>query len=139
MKRIDPIHHDGHGLNDRIEVYADERDHAKGGGASHNYRIAIDITGSRLAVESGCTGKTDETVATIQFQHGPRNEDDSKPGITEAALYAVLIDRLEAFQAGPFACSSNAHQLAHLRDALRLTRERVDERAERGVLGYNKV
>ena len=43
--------------------------------------------------------KTFDTVATIQFQRGPRNVEGSTPGITEAVLYAVLIDRLEGFQA----------------------------------------
>jgi hypothetical protein len=134
--RVEPRHHDGHGLNDRIEIYADDRDN---NGASHAYRIVIDITGSRLAIESGCTGKTDEPVARIQFQHGPRELDESTPGCTEAALYAVLIDRLESFQEGPFACHENAQQLEHLYAALALTKARADERASRGVLGKNET
>lgn len=119
MREID-IHHDGHGLNESLKVDADE---VGPGGASHYYRITI---GGDL-------------VATAQFQEGPRNVVGSTPGITEAALLAVLIDRLRGFQAGPYACEENRQQLTHLEAALALTRARADGRARRGVLGtYNK-
>ena len=74
-------------------------------------------------------------LARIQFQHGPRLADGSTPGITEAVLYAILIDRLEGFQAGPLACAANEEQLTHLRACLAAAKARADERAARGVLG----
>lgn len=123
-------HHDGHGLNESLTITHDDRD-PDGGGASHRYIIGYtgppDAAGYALGTQ----------VAYIQFQHGPRHAACSVPGVTEAALYAILIDRLEAFQAGAFACDANAAQLVHLRAALALTKARADERAARGVLGHN--
>lgn len=109
-------HHDGHGLNESILITADD---PGPGGASHNYVAAIDGV----------------PVATIQFQEGPRNEPGSHPGITEAALLAILIDHLRSFQAGPYACRENAIQITHLEETLHWTKARADARAKRGVLG----
>lgn len=113
-------HHDGHGLNDSIAIYADDRD-ANAGGASHEYECFIGA----------------EQVANIQFQHGARHEPTSTAGITEAVLLSILIDRLRDFQAGPFACRENAIQITHLEETLHWTRARADARAKRGVLGKN--
>jgi len=123
-------HHDGHGLNESLNIVCDDLDPA-GGGASHGYRVlyesAPDDAGNILACR----------VASIQFQHGPRNVEGSTVGVTEAVLYAILIDRMEAFQAGPFACPENDIQLHLLCECLALTKERADKRAARGVLGQN--
>lgn len=116
-------HHDGHGLNDSITVIADRQTN---GGASHRYVAIMPAS------------QTDPGVPTplhIQFQQGARNEPGSIPGVTEAVLLAILIDRLQGFQAGPFACTENDEQLVHLESALSATRRRADERAKRGVLG----
>lgn len=115
-------HHDGHGLNESIRITADVRDSLTGGNASHYYKLEID----------------GQSVGVLQFQHGSRNVAGSKPGVTEAALLTILIDRLEGFQAGPFACVENEQQLDLLRAALALTKMRADERARRGVLGRNE-
>ena len=112
------LHHDGHGLNEAIDITADP---IADGGASHNYEFKIG----------------DRVVGVIQFQKGPRNEIASTPGVTEAALLAVLIDRLQGFQAGPFACRENAIQLTKLEETLMWTKERANARARRGVLGQN--
>lgn len=119
-------HHDGHGLNDIITIGCDERD-PNSGGASHDYRLLIEVPGGTLK------------VGRIQFQHGPRKEPGSTPGVTEAALLAILIDRLEGFQAGPYRCRENAIMLTKLQECLHWTRHRADERARRGVLGKNEV
>jgi hypothetical protein len=118
MREID-IHHDGHGLNESIRLTADDADQS---GASHNYKLVIDGIG---------------LVAAIQFQKGPRNVEGSIPGATEAALYAVLIDRLRGFQVGPYSARENAIQLTKLEECLHWTKARADERAKRGVLGKN--
>lgn len=115
MRTID-LHHDGHGLNESIVIQADDKGP---GGASHLYTMVI----------SG------EEVASIQFQRGPRNTPGSTPGVTEAALLAVLIDRLQCFQAGEYACRENAIQITKLEEALHWARARADARAKRGVLG----
>jgi hypothetical protein len=118
-------HHDGFGLNDSIDLVSDE---IGPGGAAHAYeaRIRVDGREGRVSIH---------TVALAVFQKGPRNEPGSTPGITEAVLLEILIDRLEGFQAGQYACRQNADALEALimaRDYLRL---RARERASRGVLG----
>jgi hypothetical protein len=93
------------------------------GGASHNYVVTIG----------------DAIVADIRFQHGPRGVDGALTGCNDAALAAILIDRMACFQSGPFAHESNDRVLAHLRDALDILRSRTAERKARGVLGINKA
>lgn len=118
-------HHDGHGLNESLRILADE---TGPGGASHLYRVILD----KGVMEP-------KEVATIQFQEGPRNVEGSTPGITEAVLYSILMDRLQAFQAGPYPHPENAKQLQSLHEAMSSTKRRADERARRGVLGTNQV
>jgi hypothetical protein len=121
LERTLTAHHDGLGLNDLITLVCDAHD-PNSGGASHEYMATIG----------------DRTAARIAFQHGPRHEPGSTPGITDAVLLVVLIDRLEGFQAGPYACVENDEQLFHLRAALDATQSRARERATRGVLGKNQ-
>lgn len=116
-------HHDGHGLNESIVLQADAAD---GSGASHRYTAYIE--------QPEADGWQ---VASVQFQKGPRNVEGSIAGMTEAALLAILIDRLKGFQAGPYSCRENAIQLTHLEECLHWTKARADERARRGVLGHN--
>lgn len=116
--RVIDTHHDGHGLNESIVITTDTPDAS---GAAHSYDLFIG----------------DDSVGYIQFQKGPRNVKGSTPGVTEAALLAVLIDRLRGFQAGPYGCRENAIQLTHLEECLHWTKARADERAKRGVLGRN--
>lgn len=119
---MDPItqHHDGHGLNEAITIERDAPD-PNAGGASHQYTLFLN----------------NETMGRIQFQHGPRTLPTSTPGVTEGAVLAVLIDRVEAFQAGPYACEENDRVLYGLNIALEATKARATARAARGVLGTN--
>lgn len=121
-------HHDGFKLNSSIIVEA--VDEPGPGGARHEYRLSIKHAPDEAV---GYVGNAE--VATIQFQRGPRNEPGSLPGVTEGALLAVLIDRLQAFQAGEFKCEENRHTLRHLQEALHWTKARSRNRAARGVLG----
>jgi len=117
-KRSITEHHDGHGLNESIEIFTDAPDQS---GAAHDYNARIGVT----------------RVAAVQFQKGPRNVEGSVPGMTEAAVLAILIDRLRGFQAGPYSCRENAIQLTKLEEVLHWTKARADARAKRGVLGQN--
>jgi hypothetical protein len=120
LEREITTHHDGHGLNESLRIKADG---PGPGGASHHYQVDQQAkVGRRI-------------LADIQFQHGPRNEPDSTPGIVEAVLLAILQDRLSAFQAGPYACDENAEALRAIEEALGACKRRADARAERGVLG----
>lgn len=118
MRTID-THHDGHGLNESIFITSDAPDRS---GAAHCYKLEIGGLVSSF----------------INFQKGPRNEEGSTAGVTEAAILAVLIDRLRGFQAGPYSCRENAIQLTKLEEVLHWTKARADERAKRGVLGKNQ-
>jgi hypothetical protein len=102
----------------RIEV-VDEPGH---GGACHHYRITV--TGN-----PNVTSETD-----IHFQNGPIKEVGTN-GLTHEALLAVLIDRLESFQLGPFACPENRKALGHLHSAMQALYEWTRARMARGVEG----
>ena len=54
-------------------------------------------------------------------------------GVTNEALLAVVIDRLEGFQAGPFNCTENAVAQDHARAALNMLHARTMARIARGV------
>jgi hypothetical protein len=127
MAKLITEHHDGHGLNESITLQADLED-PNAGGASHRYLGTISVPGVGEIV-----------VARIQFQHGPRKVEGSEPGITEAVLYAILLDRLRAFQVGPFPHPANEDQIQALELCLASTKARADERANRGVLGKNLI
>lgn len=124
MKEI-TSHHDGHGLNESIEIRA--TDEIGPGGAHHAYSFDLIEDDENLG----------ENLAYIQFQKGPRNEPGSTPGVTSEAILAMLIDHLEEFQAGPFPSSENVASIELLKDAKASLRSRADNRAERGVLGHN--
>jgi hypothetical protein len=125
------LHHDGHGLNESIEIVADERD-SSAGGASHSYTFGMP---GAPPVNRALDGNN---VAHVQFQHGPRLVAGSTAGVTEGAILAMLIDRYQAFQAGPFSCRENAIILTKLEECLHWTKARADARARRGVLGRNE-
>lgn len=76
-------------------------------------------------------------VLRIAFQHGPRGLPASTPGIFDDDLLAILEDRLDGFQSGPFACEENAAALAAVRTARTALGLRVARRIAQGVLGAN--
>lgn len=118
----DQKHHDGFGLNDLVTIECDDRD-PDAGGASHNYVLKMKGVG---------------VVGAVQFQHGARTLATSKPGALDAVLLAVVLDRFESFQAGPFASRENAIVITKLEEALMWIGKRTRDRARRGVLGKNK-
>lgn len=98
------------------------------GGAHHKYTVYHDFDPER-----------DETKTEIKFQKGPRSADGSIGGVLDCDLLEIVRDRLMHFQAGDFACRENACALAHIEEALMWMNKRVEDRAERSVLGtYNK-
>lgn len=119
--RVIITHHDGHGLNESITIYAGE---PGPGGASHAYGFWI---------------SSSMKVGELQFQLGPRNVEGSTPGLTVNAVLAALVDYLEGFQAGEFKCRENALVITKLEEAMHWVTHRADARARRGVLGtYTK-
>lgn len=93
------------------------------GGANHEYLI---------------TGHKDQKgvyeVCRINFQKGPIKENGTN-GVTQEALIAILIDRLQAFQNGPYKCRENAIALTKLEEAQMWLHKRTRERMARGVEG----
>ena len=102
------------------------------GGACHDYHI----TGFEQEVEFDVGMMRIDNVL-IQFQNGPINEVGVN-GITHEALLAILIDRMEHFQAGPYACRENALALTKLQEAQMWLLERTRGRMVRGVEGTHE-
>ncbi len=99
------------------------------GGGYHEYRIV-----------SISDGKEPSTVlADIQFQRGPRGVNSSVKGVLDADLLEIIRDRLKLFQEGEFETLYNDKALEHVEEALMWLNRRVEDRAERNVLGtYHK-
>ena len=109
--------------NDKLAVLVhDEPGH---GGACHCYSIDVpaDDARKRLATRYG-----------IDFQNGPINEVGVN-GLTHEALLAILIDRMEGFQAGPYASADNQEALDAMRTAQTALQRRTLARMARGVEG----
>lgn len=100
------------------------------GGAHSEYRIfKIHANAQRVLLSH---------QQTIQFQPGPIDT-FGVAGATNEILLAVVIDRLECFQKGPFANPTNETALHHLREAMSALKERTLDRLTRGVEGkYEK-
>ena len=106
------------------------------GGAHHEYDIRH---------------RTGTLLAALKFQNGPVVEQAAKAanrrdvsvdgvnGITQEALIAIVIDRLEHFQAGPYACHQNKTALEALEEAQMALHHRTEAREARGVEGTNEV
>lgn len=103
--------------------------------AYHVYRVY-----GALAEEGNPRKETQgEFICEIRFQNGARMEENSVHGVLDVDLLEIVRDRLIAFQNSPFACRENALALTKIEEALLLMNWRVEERAERKVLGTNKV
>jgi hypothetical protein len=122
------------GLNDGLTITV--LDEPGPGGANHQYSIRW--TNERDQTEPHCF---------IGFQNGPIKDTGGINGISNEALLAIVIDRLQGFQHGPtwfgkdeggrgeFACRENAIALTHLETALMFLQKRTRDRIARGVEG----
>lgn len=112
--------------NNLNEVY---RDGDVGpGGAYHKYWL---LPAERAVDQRGELSM----YGPILFQKGPRNMMDSQHGVLDVDLLEIVRDRLKCFQSGDYACRENACALTHIEEALMWLNKRVEDRAERGVLG----
>ncbi len=109
--------------NDRITLRA--MDEPGSGGANHNYQVSYKVG-------------DDLHEHFIPFQNGPIAEAGVN-GLTHEVLLAILIDRLQGFQKGPFAGRDNAVALTKLEEAAMWLAKRTRERMARGVEGTHKV
>lgn len=111
-------------VNDRLRITV--LDQPGAGGANHEYRIEATDDGSGKPYKIG--------GHHISFQNGPINEHGVN-GITQEVLLAIVADRLECFQAGPFASDYNAKALEHVKAAQESLLQRTRDRMARGVEG----
>ena len=102
--------------NDKLTLMVTDEPGA--GGANHQYAIELP------------NGRT----YGIHFQNGLINEVGVN-GLTQEVLIAICIDRLQAFQAGPYACRENALALTKLEEAAHWLHHRTLARMQRGVEG----
>ena len=93
------------------------------GNACHEYAIFVD--------------GMEEAVGKIKFQKGPVQETGPN-GLTNESLLAVVIDRLQGFQAGDFSCRENALALTKLQEAMHWLQHRTLDRLKRRVEGKNE-
>jgi hypothetical protein len=113
--------HHTNDANRAITIEADERD-PYNGNAAHDYRITV--------ANGVC-------IYELRFQHGPIGEVGVN-GLTNEALLAVVIDRLQGFQTSKFACRENALALTKLQEAAMWLEFRTKGREARGVEGTHK-
>ena len=109
--------------NTKVEVM-DEKGQGNG---NHHYRIA-EVTISNVK----------SILGEIRFQNGPINKVGVN-GATNEDLIAIVIDRLQGFQSGEYACRDNALALTKLEEALMWLRHRTEERETRGVEGTHTI
>lgn len=115
--------HRVNGCNESLRIMV--LDEPGSGGANHKY--GIDLLGGE-----SCSGPV------LNFQNGPIAEVGTN-GVTHEALLAIVIDRLQAFQKGPFACRENALALTNLEQAVHWLNHRTQFRMARGVEGTHTV
>ena len=108
----------------RIEVL----DGPGAGGACHQYRVVEDVPEGQ---------ETTLPAYVIKFQKGPIKEHGLN-GITQEVLLAIVIDRLESFQKGDFACELNEVALEHAKEALAALQQRTRDRIDRNVEGTSE-
>ncbi len=106
-----------------ITITCDDRDPSSGN-MSHDYNVTLPNPITLDGVE------TDEF--RIHFQHGPIAEHGVN-GLTNEALIAIVIDRLNGAQEGPFRCRENALAITALEEASLWLAKRTLDRMARGV------
>ncbi|MFH1609481.1 MAG: hypothetical protein ABID40_02470 [Candidatus Bipolaricaulota bacterium] len=136
----------------------DEPDHEKGGGAHHVYAIVWGETtqahldgllpkmldtppdhplASPIWGYEGAAAAGEPVVGILlRFQRGPIKEFGAN-GLDGESLLAILAHRLTCFQAGPFACESNARALTSVVEAQYQSGKRTRDRVARQVEGLN--
>lgn len=114
-------------------VVGDEPSHT---GANHRYEITGFDTETNPSKESVDGYSHSKSRDVILFQNGAI-PDVGVNGITHEVFLAILIDRVEGFQRGPFACRENAIALTKMQEALMWFQKRTLDRMARGVEGQH--
>jgi len=94
------------------------------GNACHEYEV--------IANEGVSSGN--KTMAWISFQNGPIKENGVN-GCHQEDLLAIVLDRLQSFQAGDYSCRENAIAVTKIEEAMLWLGKRTQDRINRGVEG----
>ena len=125
--------HKVNGLNDALTI--EVRDEPGSGGACHRYDITGFDTDSNPSSTPADGYKSRFTRLVVLFQNGPIKEVGGVNGVSGEALLAIVKDRLECFQSGPYQSSYNQEALDHINCAIEVLHRRTKERVARGVEG----
>lgn len=87
----------------------------------------------------GASFMPDGSPVVIQFHEGALDADGNPNGVTVEALLAVLVHRMQGYQASPFACRENALALTKMQEAGMWLRARTESRQARGIEGTQRV
>lgn len=120
--------HEVNALNEALSITV--RDVPGYCGASHEYEIRKVMTEeTRMTLDVG--------VLRIQFQKGPVAVYGVN-GVSNESLLAIVRDRLECLQRGPFACQTNRMALDFVVAAMAAVSLREQYRVPRHVEGTHK-
>lgn len=102
------------------------------GGACHLYRVF----GTKILKAN--LGMANALMSEIQFQYGPIKEHGVN-GVHHEDLIAIVIDRLQCFQSGDYACNENKLAIDNLQLVLAQLSSRTDKRKAAGIEGTSKL
>ncbi len=123
--------HEQNVANKQIQIQV--MDEPGPGGANYRYDVYIPYR----IVDAG---PVKFEMVTLEFQDGPVDKDgNGVNGLTHEVLLAIIIDRLEGFQRGPYKCLENEAVCQNLKSALMWLQQRTNKRVERGVEGTIEV
>jgi hypothetical protein len=116
--------------NEKNELFIAVTDEPGAGGASHEYvaYYSPDPEGIEYA----------SPIVNINFQNGPIPVNGIN-GVTHEVLLAIVADRLNSFQIGPYPCAENDMALHHVVQALNWLKQRTEDRIKRAVEGQLKA
>jgi hypothetical protein len=114
--------HKVNGLNDQLRIRV--MDEPGVAGACHRYCIELRMNPNAFLM--------------VTFQEEPIGERGVN-GVSNEALLAIVRDRLEGFQAGPYACVENEDALGAIKDAMLALARRTQARLDRGVEGTHTL
>lgn len=100
------------------------------GGACHEYEIR--------SAERNLLLDASAIFSEVRFQNGPVKEAGVN-GCHQEDLLIIVIDRLQHFQRGEFACRENDLALQKVEEALHWLRHRTNGRIARNVEGTHKL
>lgn len=100
------------------------------GGACHEYII--------VEVPQTSAAETAAQFGSVRFQNGPVGENGVN-GCHQEDLLAIVLHRLQSFQAGAYACRENAIAITKIEEAMHWLNHRTAQRQKRGVEGTSAV